>query len=140
MLQLYKNQQGVVSIEMGILLMFFSFMLVGIIDFGNVMGSTVQLSNALRIGEQVAARQPTNTNGITQSVKSATSLPSQNVSSTATTFCECNGTSATCGSTCSGTMASYVTVTAGYNVPLLLNYPGLSNPFPINKSVSVRVQ
>ncbi len=138
--KLRKDQQGVVAIEMAFFLLAFSFMVIGVINFGLIVSASVQLSEALRTGEQFALFQPSNTSGITQTVQNATSLPSQNVSSTATTFCECNGLSASCQSSCNGTMATYVTVTAAYSVPLIISYPGLSNPYPLNKSVSVRVQ
>lgn len=137
---IHKDQQGVVIVEIALFMAIFSVIIVELISFTAIAGASVQLSNALRIGEQFAVKQPTNTSGITQAVQNATSLPSQSVTSTATTFCECNGSSASCQSSCNGTMATFVTITAGYNVPLILTYPGLSNPFPLNKSVSVRVQ
>ena len=135
-----SNQQGVVLVEMALFMAIFCVILVGLISFGSIAGASVQLSDALRVGEQFALKQPGNTKGITDAVEGATSLPSSSITSTATTFCECNGSSATCGSSCSGTMATYVTITAGYSVPLVLAFPGLANPLPLNKSVTVRVQ
>ncbi len=140
MRRLYSDEGGVVIIEMALFMAAFSIVLVGLISFTAIAGASVQLSDALRAGEQFALKQPTNTSGITYTVENATSLPPSNVTSTATTFCECNGVSATCQSSCSGTMATYVTITAGYSVPLVLTFPGFSNPYPLNKSVSVRVQ
>ncbi len=135
-----RHQKGNAAIEMAVFLPVFSFVLIGLIDFGAVTRDALQLSSAVLAGEQFAVNQPSNTSGITSAVQHATSLPAQKIAATATTFCECSGIAVSCQSQCRGTLATYVTVSASYNVPTIINYPGRPNPYPLNKSVSVRVQ
>jgi len=134
-----ENQKGVAIIEMALFMAGLSIMIVGLIDFGSIMAADIELSNCLRVGTQVAMAQPNNSSGITQSVKSGSTLPSNSVTSTSSTFCECDGAGVSCGFSCGGTMATFITINASYNVPLLMTYPGF-NSFTLNKTVSVRVQ
>ena len=137
--QKHKRQKGVAMIEMALFMAGISIMIIGLIDFGSIMAADIELSNSLRVGMQVAMAQPTNSSGITQSVKGGSTLPSSSVTSTTSTFCECDGSGVSCSFSCGGTMATFVTINASYNVPLLMTYPGF-NSFVLNKTVSVRVQ
>jgi Flp pilus assembly protein TadG len=138
--KLHKNQQGVTAIEMALILPIITFLVIALIDFGATTKASVELSGALRTGEQFAVGQPSNISNITSVVKNATTLPSRKVAVTTATFCECDGISGACGSTCNSGLATFVTIKAAYSVPLLISYPTIPNPFPLTKTVSVRVQ
>lgn len=135
-----RGQNGIAMVEMALFMTIFVFMLIGLMDFGKIMNASVELSNGLRAGLSIALSQPNNSSGITYAVQHGSTLPSANVTSTNSTFCECDGSSIACNGVCGGTMATFITVNAGYSVPLLLTYPTLGNSFSLSKSVSIRVQ
>ena len=139
-IRILGNQKGAVTVEMGFFMLIFSFLIIGAIDYATVAESSAELSNALRAGEQFALSQPGNSNGITDTIKSGSTLPPGDISASTNVFCECNRQIAICSSTCPGTMSMYVSMSASSRIPLLFTYPGVANPFPVNKTIAVRVQ
>lgn len=134
------NQEGAVAVEAAFFLLGFCMMTVALVDYANITTSSVELSNALRVGQQYSLSYSGNTTGITDAIKNGSTLPPADVSATATLSCECNNISSACNASCSTTMAQFITMTASYSVPMSVTYPGLSNPFPLSKTLTVRTQ
>jgi len=138
---LRKDCRGAATIEMALVAVTVVALAPLMMDLANVITSYVSLGGGLRAGMQYALTNPTNTAGITQTIRTASGL-GNNVTVTAPESCDCAGSSATCGVTCplGGQPAAYVALTVNYSVPTLLPYSGFANSFPINKAVTVRVQ
>ena len=130
------NQCGSLSVEMALFGGMLSLFIIPVVDLGMVLSRSLKLDGALRAGVQYALKYPTDTAGIQGAVTGASGL--SNVSASVSTFCECNGAALSCNGTCAGTLATYRTITASHSSALLLTYPGLANPFVINRSISVR--
>lgn len=135
-----ENQEGAVAVEAAFFLLGFSMITVALVDYATITTSSVELSNALRVGQQYALSYSGNTTGIANAIKNGSTLPADDVSATATLSCECAGLSSACNAACSPSMAQFITMNVSYSVPLSLSYPGLSNPFPISKTLTVRTQ
>ena len=136
----FNNQEGVIAVEAALIMLAFSMIVVAFIDFSIITGATVELSNSLRVGQQYSLGYSGNSSGIVQAIKNGSTLPANNVSATTSIVCECDGMASACNASCLGTMATFVSMTANYSVPLLFSYPGLSNPFPLSKTLVVRTQ
>jgi Flp pilus assembly protein TadG len=135
------GQKGTAILEMAFFVAGFPLLIMALLDLGSVLDASLELGNALRAGMQVATRQPANSDAVVYTVQNTGTLPPADVLATATAFCECGGVEVACTSTCdSGPMAAFVTITAGYNVPLVFTYPVLPNPYPLRKTLTVRVQ
>jgi hypothetical protein len=134
------NQEGVVAIEAAFFMLGFSMMTIALIDYATITTSSVELSNALRIGQQYALSYSGNTTGVTDAIKNGTTLDASSVTASASLSCECAGLTSACNASCSTNMAQFITMNVSYSVPLSLTYPGLSNPFPLSKTLTVRTQ
>lgn len=135
-----KNQEGAVAIEAAFFLLGFSMMTVALVDYANITTSSVELSNALRVGQQYALSYSGNSTGIADAIKNGSTLPPADVTATASLSCECAGLTSACNASCATSMAQFITMTVSYSVPLSLSYPGLSNPFALSKTLTVRTQ
>lgn len=134
------DQEGAVAVEAALFLLGFSMMTVALVDFATITTSSVELSNALRVGQQYALSYSGNPTGITDAIKNGSTLPSADINATASLSCECAGVSSACNASCGTNMAQFITMNISYSVPLSLSYPGLSNPFPLSKTLTVRTQ
>lgn len=137
-----KDRRGAATIEMALVATtVFAFASL-ILDLANVITGSVALGGGLRAGMEYALSQPTNTSGITQTIRNASGL-GNGVTVTSSESCSCNGSAIACNSTCplGGKPAAYVAITANYSVPTMLPYNGFAkNSFAISKAVTVRVQ
>lgn len=138
-----KDQSGAAAIEFALVAVSFVLLIPLTIDIATVVNKSIILSSSVRAGVQYAIAHPDDNSGITQVVRTASGLPSSEVSVTITQTCGCAGTSSTCGTVCtSGAMAStYDTIAANYAVPIILpydNYP--TNSYTISKSATVQVK
>ena len=137
-----RAQEGVAAMELAFFAAIMAFVVPLAIDIANVVNAYISLSGALRAGAQYALTQPSNTSQIQQIVQNASAFGSGATVSSAQ-FCECTGISATCATACPGSGSSpytYLTITASYNVPTLINYPGVASPYPISRSTTIRVR
>ena len=137
------DRKGMVTAEMAIITTAVFATVPLIYDLASVINSSMALGGGLRAGVQLAIAQPSNTSGITSTIRTASGFPSDSVTVTTTEFCECSNVSATCGIACYGgaNPYKYVRVTANYSVPTLLRYPGFdSASYPLTRSITVRTQ
>jgi Flp pilus assembly protein TadG len=138
-----RAQDGAATVEFAMAMVSFIFLIPVTIDIATVIHKSIILSSGVRAGVQYAITSPDDNSGITQVIRTASGLPSSDVSVTVTQFCQCAGVSSTCGSICSsGAVAStYDTITASYAVPIILpydNYP--NNSYNISRSATVQVK
>lgn len=134
------NEEGAVAVEAAFFLLGFSMMTISLVDYASITTSSVELSNALRVGQQYALSYSGNPTGVADAIKNGSTLPSGDISATVSLSCECAGLSSACNASCSTNMAQFITMNVSYSVPLSLSYPGLSNPFPLSKTLTVRTQ
>lgn len=133
-----RGQDGVAAVEMALCFVVLLAFLLPMIDVANIAYTGTRLNSAVRTGAQYAMSYPTDTSGIQSVVTQATNLPSASVTATVSTSCECNGAAASCSSSCAGTLATFRTISASYDLPMIMGYPGFANPYPVSKQVVVR--
>src|SRR5688572_22134948 len=95
-----QDCQGAVTVEMAFITVSVMVLLPFIADTASVISSSMALSGGLRAGQQLALTQPSNTSGITETIRQASGFSSATV--TPSEFCECDGTVSTCGALCVG--------------------------------------
>lgn len=132
------KKEGVAGIEMALCFTLLLAFLLPMVDVAQITYTAIRLNSAVRIGAQYAMSYPTDTSGIQSVITQATNLPSASVTADVSTSCECDGVSASCAASCAGTLANFVTVSASYNLPMIMGYPGFANPYPVSKQVVVR--
>lgn len=140
-LSLFKRQEGAIAIEAAFIMLAFSMIAIATADFAAITTSTVELGNAVRVGQHYALSYPGDSSGISRAIMYGSTLPSTKVSTSVTTFCECDQMTSVCGAKCTGITATYTSITGNYDVPLLFSYPGLgSGSYSISKTIKVRTQ
>lgn len=136
--RLHRQTEGAAAIEFALITTGLIFIIIPMIDVGQALINSLRIDSALRAGLQYAISEPDDSAGIQSAVQNGTTIASASITPGITTFCECDGTTQTCGTSCAGTMATYKTISATYNMPLLMDYPGFANPYPISRSVTFR--
>ena len=140
MKRLLREEGGVVLIEAAIIMFTFVIIIIALIDFGAILIDSIQINNALRIGEQYIIKNPASSANVVSVINRSTSIPVSQMTASTTTFCECDRVATSCSSTCTGTMATFLNISVSNSVSLFVNYPYLTNPYVLNKSVAVRIQ
>lgn len=138
-----RNEKGGVALEFALIAPVLLVMLLGIVDFGQLVLMKTKLSSATRAGVQYAITVDTNEAIIEDIVENSTSFEdADNLSVTVDPFCECSdGTAVLCDGSCaSGNVREYVTVSATYDLPLLFSYPGVTSPFPVTSFATLRMK
>lgn len=121
--------------------------MIGLIDFSLVLTRQMSLANAVRAGLQYATiRRPIqgDVTAIRQAVLDAAPIPKIGTHDpTVLLVCECpDGTGvADCDpAACGGTdILSFIDITLEEDFPLLLPYPGFSNPISLSEQATVRL-
>lgn len=134
---------GAMTIEMALVATATFFIMPILIDITTTISSGINLSGSLRAGAQVALVQPSNTEAIGEAVAVSSGFDASLVTVGTSTFCECDGIAVQCTTTtCSGgtTPSTFMTITADYDTPTYVTYPGGSNPFAITRSTTIRVR
>lgn len=141
--KLHENCAGAAAVEMALIAASIFILAPFLFDLSLVVSNFMSLDGSLRAGVQLALVQPSNTNGIAQTIQTASGFPANSVTVQTTQFCECSAVSATCGTACAdgSNPYKYITITASYSVPTTLSYPGYpANKFPISRATTVRIQ
>jgi Flp pilus assembly protein TadG len=144
--QLFVDKKGTAAIEFGMVAVFLSFLLLGLIDFGMGYWEQMQVGNAARAGGDYATIKGWDQSGIASAVTSATGLSSITATPAPTQSCGCPSVSAgitteNCGSSCAGgdIAGTYVTVNAKASYSTIFTYPGIANPLTLTASMIVRI-
>ncbi len=90
----YKDCQGVAALEMALILVAIFAATPLIFDLASAINASMALSGGVRAGAALAVLQPSNTSGITGTIRTASGFSSATV--TTSEFCECSGVSSTC--------------------------------------------
>lgn len=127
--QTQRPRRAVAAAELAVLLPLLSFLLVIGVDFARIFYHSLTITNCARSGAMYATSDPshaTDTTGIqTAALADASNLqPTPTVSSTSTKDSQ--------GNPC-------VQVTVTYQFSTITNYPGISNPVVISRTVQMRV-
>lgn len=144
---LRSADDGVSAIEFAVVASLLAALAIGIIDFGLVLLTQMEVGNAARAGAEYAQANGYNSANITSAVQNATNL-SVSASPAPSEFYGCpNATSGVSpvsqGTTCPSTNATagtYVTVSATTNYTMIVTFFGISNPMTLNASATVRIQ
>ena len=134
-----RSKKGSAGIEFGILAPVLIIMLIGIIYFGFIIKSTVQMQNAVEAGALYAIGNSADTSGIQSVVQNATTL--SGITVTISTYCECaNGVRPACNATCGdgSNLAPYTQVQGQKTIPGISVFPGMTNNWVITKTSTMR--
>ncbi len=142
------DQSGVAAVEFALIISFLSLALMGSVDFGRYISTSMELEQALRAGGQYALEDHTDATTITSAVQGATNLSIGSVNVGALT-CECpDGSSTSCRgevtyALCAGNVvpAGYVTLDASASYdPIFVNMAWFSSNMTIQQDLTLRVK
>jgi Flp pilus assembly protein TadG len=137
-----KDERGAITVEMAVIATAVFFMVPIMMDLTALISGSMILASSVRAGDTIALAQPSNTSAIGEAIAQASGLPTSSVIVGTSTFCECDTVSTLCSTTTcpgGGTPATYMTISAQYTVPTILEYP-TPNPFTLTKSNTLRVR
>lgn len=140
---LLRDNSGIAAVEMALILTGVFATVPLIYDLSSIVSASMTLNGSLRAGVQLAISQPSNTSGITTTIRTASGFAENSVTVATSEFCECYSVSSTCGIACYGgaNPYKYIKITASYSVPVILPYSGLADSaYALSKSVTVRTQ
>jgi len=142
-----KDQRGVAAIEFGLAGILILILGLGLSEFGLLVKRGMDVSTAARTGAQLGIKDQTEAN-IETVAKAATDLDATKVTVTSAIVCECPealGTAVDCGNEpvdeCEDGVtdfAEFIQVTVSYSHTLIYGFPGMPNPFVIERSMIIR--
>lgn len=144
--RLWQGDSGLAAVELALLAPFLTLLMIAMTDYGLAWTRQMALANAVRAGTQYAMiRRPMegDVSGIHQRVIDA--APADVGGTPQVTFiCECPDGQAVadCNPAACGAgvdLRHYVTVTLQEDYPLILSYPGISNPIRLENSATIRL-
>jgi Flp pilus assembly protein TadG len=143
-----RGQHGQSLVELALTLPVLIVLLVVALDFARVFNISMALTDAARAGAQWGAQNrasAANLLAIEQaacnSMADISCTPGTNT--TASTFCQCAGSSGTISCASPGGCANvlnFVTVTATATFSTVIGYPGLPSSIPLSASATMQVQ
>lgn len=137
------RNEASVSVEIAMTSLVMIVIFTGLVEFGLMIRSRMEISSGARAGAQYAIADPDDTAGITNAVQNAVNLKAEEITVTVTRYCECpDGTSIDCSddTTCPAEVRRFVSVEANYDHALVLSYPGVPNPVRVARSAVFRVE
>jgi len=143
---LKRADDGIATIELGLLLPVFVFLVLGVSVFGRVLFAAVTLSHAARAGAAYGGQMSATVGDVagirTAAQAEATDITPITVSSRFYCTCE-TGTATNCVTgTCGayGPPLLFVEVTANKAVSLSTPFPGIPNSVSLSRTATLRVQ
>jgi Flp pilus assembly protein TadG len=137
-------RKGAAAVELVILFPVIVLLLIGIVDYGRVLYTSLTVSNAARAGAEYGQQDPsTETDTVTMnSTAQADGIDAGTLTLSSRWFCECSGSANPNCTVCSGGQAPevYTEVTATKTVTTFFRYPGLPNSFTIQRKATFRSQ
>lgn len=137
---LIKSEKGSVAVEMAWVGIFMSMMMIALVDFSDIMYSSMKLSAGVGACVPYAIQNPTDSAGISTVLQRSSNLDASKLTVNVNEFCECDGQAAECDAVCTAGIEKYVTLSSTFSRPLMFNYPGLDNPYVLEKNQTVRIQ
>ncbi len=135
-------------VEVTLMLPVLALLLLVALDFARMFNMSMAVTDAARAGAQWGAQNPAsaaNVLGMEQaacnSMVDISCTPGTNT--TASSFCQCAGSSATISCTSPGVctnVQNFVTVTATATFNTVVPYPGLPSSVPLTASATMQVQ
>ncbi len=145
---LWRGTEGVSAVELAFAMPFLALLIVGMLDYGTAFVRSMALGNAVHAGIQYAMARPPlmggNLTGIRQTVLDA--APTAKIGThdpDVGTVCACNPTDTTffvCGTGGGCEELVYLQITLTEQFPLILSYPGFSNPLTLTKTGVLRLR
>lgn len=133
-----RDDRGTLAVEFGLMAPLFLILIMAVADFGIGALELSNIRGAARAGLQAVLSDPGDTN--TAASVAETAAPLAEVSVAAVCVCP-GGTEIACGETCAaGAPRRFVTVTVTRDLPLLVPWPGVEDPFPLSGTARARVQ
>ena len=135
-------------VELALMLPVLVLLLLVALDFARMFNRSMAVTDAARAGAQWGAQNrasAANVTGMEQAAcNSMADLPcTPGTNTTASSFCQCAGSSGTISCTSPGGCANvqnFVTVTASSTFNTVLTYPGLPSSVPLSASATMQVQ
>lgn len=144
--RLWQCAEGAMQVEFAIIITFFVVpLLVAVYDFGTFSLQWANLRAAASAGTHYGIQNQTNAQQSTV-IEAAARVdaddPTLTVSSRSYCMCPGETTESGCTTTCADNEYNimYFEVTASRDVDFVISYPGLTNPFPMSVTSTVRVR
>jgi Flp pilus assembly protein TadG len=139
-----KARRGGAAVELAVLFPIILLILIGIVDYGRVFYTWVQVSNAARAGAEWGGQdfsKETNTDSMT-AVAKADGADAGTLTPVSSYFCECVGAANPTCAACAGGAAPevYTRVVISKTVNMFLAYPGLPSSITISRTAIFRSQ
>jgi Flp pilus assembly protein TadG len=138
-----RSEAGNIAVEFGFVAPVAAVILIGTIDLGLTANDVMKLRTAARAGAQYALSQPTDTDGIAQTVLNSTSLPSDKLTVASDVTCECsNGSAVACDVPCDDGKQHrrFVSVEVTQTFVPLIPFTGFGLSIPVSGSATFRMQ
>jgi Flp pilus assembly protein TadG len=142
---LASTTDGVVAIELGLLVPVLAIFVTGVIELGFGLYQAARVYDASEAGMLYAAKYGWNSTGIAAAVVNATGIPGIAATPSPSQFCGCPGTTAvttvTCSSTCAdgSTPSQYIQINASLTRQSIVSFPGLGLPSTLAAQAILRV-
>lgn len=136
----WQDTKGAAAVEMAGVGVFMTLMIAPVIDLADVTYTSLKLGAAVDSSILYATKNPSDTAGMETIVQRVSSLDATKLNVDAQNFCECDGGVVACNAVCKDGIEKYMTINASFARPLMLSYPGISNPYPLSRERTVRVE
>ncbi len=142
----WSSTDGGATVELAVMIPVIALLGVGSFDFGRLALEKMAANSAARAGAQFGTLDfatAGNINGIVQAARDDAGDANNELDVTARMFCFCPGQGElVCTATCADDSFSmmYVEVTVADDYDLLMDYPGIASPYPIQSTVRMRVR
>ncbi|HUZ74673.1 MAG TPA: TadE/TadG family type IV pilus assembly protein [Stellaceae bacterium] len=145
--RLGRDRAGVAAVELALIAPVLTALVIPMVDLGIGAYDKMRIQNAAEAGAQYALANASSydASSIQSAATNATSL--SGITATVGETCNCItgsaiGTAVSCTTTCAdgSKPGTYVSVSTNMSYSLLLSYPGLTNPMPLNGRAMVRIQ
>ena len=139
--RLWRETEGVVSIEVAVVVLVLVPLVMGAVDFGMGFREKLRLTNAARAGAQYAITNPNlqDVPGTIQAARNDANDTTNALAITAVYSSTCpDGTSLPCAANV--VPYDFITVTVGATYNALFSYPGLPTSIPLQKTAILRIR
>lgn len=134
----FRDDRGTLAVEFGLLAPVFLILIMAVADFGVAALELSNIRGAARAGLQAVLADAGDTDNA--AFIAETAAPLADVTVAAVCFCP-DGNEIVCGETCGdGAARRFVTVTVSRDLPLLVPWPGMPDPYPLTGLAQARVQ
>lgn len=136
-----RHARGQSVVELALVLPLIALLLVAVCDFARLFYASIGVADAARAGVQYGAQNRATAVDYTGMQQAALNDGSgiSNLSATASSFCQCSGTTVSCSSPGCAKPDNFVQVTVSATFDTILTYPGIPQPATLSSTAVIEV-